>query len=199
MHEFVHESDLQCFFCADILACENHVERDLQSDNTRQALRTTRARNESELHFGKREDGFGVFGRDAMPARECDFESAPECGPMNRGDDRLGQRGKFVEEALAGFRQCFALRRRRNLCEFVDVGTGNPRIGLATQKHSGGNRRVAFDGAENAIEDWPNARVQCVDGRPWLVVDNDGHTVFDMHRDADLGVVHDTWLAACLA
>ena len=199
MDQLVHESNLIRFFGADILARENHVECDLQSNNSRQTLRTTRSRNQSELHFGKRKYGFRMFSRDAVPARERHFETAAKCGSVYRRDDRLGQRRELVEQTLAASRQCFALCGGGDLRKFVDVGTGNPRIDLATQEHRRRDRRVAFDETEDPFEHGTDAGVQGVDGRARLVVDNDGHTIFDVHRDADISVVHDAWLITYVA
>ena len=89
---------MQRLLRASVLAGENHLECRLQSDESRQALGAGSARQEAQLHFGKREDRLGVIGDDAMRARQGHFQSPAQCRSMNCGDGGRTQVRESIQQ-----------------------------------------------------------------------------------------------------
>ena len=75
MHHLIHQPHLQRFLRANIAARQNHIQRRLQTDQRRQALRPTRTRNEPQLHLRQRQDRFRMIRENAMGTRECHFKT----------------------------------------------------------------------------------------------------------------------------
>ena len=92
MHEFVHQSHLQCLLRPDVLAREDHLEGRLQAHQPRQSLRAGRRRQQPQLHLGKREDRLGMVGDDAVRAGQRHLEPAPQRRAVDGRDGRCAQR-----------------------------------------------------------------------------------------------------------
>ena len=75
-------------FGLDGLAADDHIERGLYAQNTRQALRAASARDEPELDFGQRNAGAGCS--DAVMATQCQLQTAAHGHGVHGGDHRLG-------------------------------------------------------------------------------------------------------------
>ncbi len=77
----------QSFFRRDRIAVGAHFHRGGDARKSGQTLRSSRARNDAELHFGladlRRRNG------DAIVAGHREFQAAAKRGAVNRNDDRL--------------------------------------------------------------------------------------------------------------
>ena len=72
-----------------------------------------------------------MVGGDAIAARQRHLEPAAETRAVNRGDDRHAQRLEPREQRLAAADQRFRLGGAREGEELVDVGAGDPGVGLS--------------------------------------------------------------------
>ena len=111
-------------------AGENGLKRGLNPAQARQALRAARARNESELDFGKSK--LRRRHRDAVMAHQRHFETAAKRRAVDRGNDRL----RSALKCCLQFRQCRAFD---GFAEFGNIGAGDE--GAAGANHDDG-----FDG-----------------------------------------------------
>jgi hypothetical protein len=152
MDHLVHEPGLLRLLRADVLAGEDHVERHLQADNAWQPLRAADAGNEPELRLRKCEHCLGMIGRDAIPAREGEFESATHAGAVNGTDERNAKPLHSLEPLLAfGTRALRHLGGRKGQ-ELVDVGAGDERVLLSADQHHTPDAHVALEGVEDLVE-----------------------------------------------
>src|SRR4029077_3437595 len=91
----------------------------------------------------------GVIGRNAIMARESEFESAAETGAMNADRDRLRKTGYAVQQVLAVGRESLGFSGRAEREELLNIGAGNEVVSLAGEEgdslHAriGGQRREA--------------------------------------------------------
>ena len=104
-------------------AARHELQRLVDPDQARQALRAARPGDEAELHL--REAGGRRIVEHPCVAREGDLETASERGPVDRRHDRLGA-------VLDGVEDVRQMRLARRLCHLADVGSGDegsPRAG----------------------------------------------------------------------
>src|SRR5213593_635094 len=111
------------------ITADDHRERLIDADETRQALRAAGTRNEAELDLGLAEPR--RLHRDAPVTRHRQLEPAAERGAVNGGDDRL--RAALDDVLHLGER-----RLLRRLAEFGDVGAGDERAPGACDDDRGG-------------------------------------------------------------
>src|SRR6185436_19094576 len=152
MHELVDEAELERLFGAHVLAGENEIQRVGKTNSTRQALRTARTRNQSELDFGESEDGFRMIRRNAVSAGERRFEPAAEARAVNRRHDRNAQVLDGVEEHLTVATQPLGVARGLQLQKLLDVGAGDPDIGLAADEYRAVDGGVALESGNEGDE-----------------------------------------------
>ena len=87
LHDLVDQADFLGLRGGDRIAGGDHVERRLDADDARHALRAAGAGEDAELHLGKAE--LRRRHRDAIVAAERDFEPAAQRGAVDRDHDRL--------------------------------------------------------------------------------------------------------------
>src|SRR5437762_3425651 len=85
--DLVHQAQPLRLLAADGITADDHRERLVDADETRQALRAASTRNEAELDLGLAEPR--RLHRDAPVTRHRQLEPAAERGAVNGGDDRL--------------------------------------------------------------------------------------------------------------
>src|SRR5439155_17371167 len=134
MHELVDEAHLIALLRPDVPPRENHVERTLQPDESRQPLRPTGAWDEAKLHLGQREHRLRMIGCDAIVAGQRSLQTAAEASPVNRGDDGNAQQIEALEQRLSTTAERLGIGRARDHEELVDVGAGNPGVGLPREE-----------------------------------------------------------------
>ena len=114
--KLVDDAQFLGFARAERRSRENDVERLLDPDETRQALRAAGARDEAELDLGQA--AFGGRHGDPVMRGQRHLESSAERGSVQRGDDRL----RRVLDPIEHVRK---VRRGGGLAEFGDVGAGD--------------------------------------------------------------------------
>src|SRR6266536_1723875 len=137
------------------------VECRLDPDQTRQALRSARARQDAELDFGQPDLG----GRRGHPiiAGQRDLEAAAESRTMDRRDQRLRESFQCLEHIGKG-------RRFRRPAEFRDVGPGHEGTALA-RDHDRLDRSVLLPLREPMNDRLPHTNADRV--HRWVVDEND--------------------------
>ena len=179
--EFVDDAPFLGLARAERRAGEDDVERLLNPDQPRQALRAAGAGNEAELDF--RQAAFRRRDGDAVVRRQRDLESAAERRSVQRGDDRL-------RRVLDPVEHVGKVGRGGRLAEFGNVGAGDEGP-PAADDHDGLDRAVRFrrlDAAFEAVADGLRQRVHrrgvdrdqrdlAVDGEVGDGIDG-GHGVF---------------------
>ena len=138
-----------------MLAAGHHVERLLDTDDARQALRAARAGQKAEVDLGqpalRRRHG------DPVVAAQRDLEAAAQRGAMDRRDEWLAC-------ALDRILDLDQARRGRRLAELGDVGAGDERLAVADE-HDRLGLRIG-DGLADAVQDTDTHLLrQRVDGR----------------------------------
>jgi len=88
-HDPVHEAEVVRPTRVDRVAGHRQLERDGHRDPLRQANQAPGDRHQAPFRLGDPELG-GLGGHDDV-AREHDLEAPGECGPVDRGDERLGE------------------------------------------------------------------------------------------------------------
>ena len=104
------------------LAADDHVQRGLDADHARQALRAAGARQEAELHLGQRD--LRARRGDAVVAAERELEAAAHADAVDRGDDRLGARLERARSRVSRFGSASAFGVPNSL----DVGAARERL-----------------------------------------------------------------------
>ena len=183
MHELVHEPHLVCLLRTHVAAREDHVEPELQADQSRQALRAAGARHQAELDFGQGQHGLRVIGGDAIATRQRRLQPAAKARAVNRGHDRYLQRLEAGEQLLAAatqrLRVCGALQGEK----FIDVGTREPRIALAADENDALDRTIALDLCEERGKFSAQASGHLVHGFARQVDRHDGEAVQVLQRE----------------
>ena len=123
-------------------AGENDVERLLDADQTRQALRAAGAGNEAELDF--RQAAFRRWNGDAVVRRQRDLESAAQRRSVQCGDDRL-------RRVLDSIEHVGKVGRGGRLAEFGNVGAGDEGP-PAADDDDGLDRAVRFRRLDASLE-----------------------------------------------
>ncbi len=123
LKDLVDDAEAQRVFGFERIAGQDRVHRRLRADQSRQALRAAAARQQADLDF--RQAYRRARRRDAIVAGEREFESAAECGAVDRGDDRF--RALFDVSAGRPLRLFIGTGR---LAEVADVGAGDERATL---------------------------------------------------------------------
>ena len=126
LHDLVDQADLLRLRGGDRIARGDHVERRLDADDARHALRAPGAREDTELHFGQSQ--LRGRNRDAIVAAERDFEPAAQRRAVDRDHDRLRRILEAVDDGL----QAGAGHR---LAELADIGAGDIGPPRADQHH----------------------------------------------------------------
>ena len=131
-----------------------------------------------------------MIGGHAIAAGQRNFESTSQRGTMYGGHERFGQRSEAVQQPLSAARQLLAIGCGCHVLEFIDVGPGNPAVGLPTHQHRPDNGRVLFDTGEEALEYRTHSGIQRVDRRIGLIIAYDGHAIQHGQRDPCGRIVH---------
>ena len=152
MNELVDQPELQRLLRADVLPGENQIERVGEADLARESLRPARAGNQSQLHFGQAEDCLRMIGGDAIPTRERRLESSAEAGAVDCGDDRNPEVLDGVEQHLTIATQSFRIGCCLEGEKLLDVGAGDPDVGLAADENRGLDGRVALEATDQRHE-----------------------------------------------
>ena len=152
MHELVHEPHLIGLPRADVAPGEHHVERTLQTDETRQPLRAAGTRDQPELHLWEGEHRLGVIGRDTVAAGERGLEAAAEAGTVDGGNDRNRQLREPREQRLPTAAQRFGVGGVSQSEELGDVGAGEPRVRLGRREHHAAHVPLALQPCEQLAE-----------------------------------------------
>ena len=150
----------------DRLAADDHVERGLDAEHARQALRAAGARQQAELHFRQRD--LRARRGDAVVAAERQLEPAAHADAVDRGDDRLGARSRARGSRCSRFGSASALGEPNSR----DVGAARERLAGAGDDDRLDRRRRR--GARRARRRCRDARrvAQAVDRR--IVQRDDG-------------------------
>ena len=120
-----------------------------------------------------------MVGGDSVVTGEDQLEPAAETGPVNRGDDRLGQRLDPARELLALEAQPLRRRARRKRGELLDIGAGDERVGLARDEDRRPDRCVVAELDEQCLELHLRGRGELVHGLAGQVEGDDRDTVLD--------------------
>ena len=99
-HDLVHEARLQRLGRRQVGALRHELQRGLDADQSRQALRAAAARQQADLDLRQTEHGLRVVGRDAIMAREADLESAAERGAVDGRRERLAAGLELAQQLL---------------------------------------------------------------------------------------------------
>ncbi|MCY1233872.1 hypothetical protein D9M72_464310 [compost metagenome] len=142
----------------------DEVDRRDDTDQTRQALRPARARDEAEFDFGEAERC--LLAGDATMAGEREFAAAAERSAIHGGDDRLVER----LDALDHVRK---YRFDRRLAELPDVGATDEGAAGARDDQAP-NRGETGRMVERRHQAGANMRRERIDGR---IVDGDDENV----------------------
>src|ERR1700694_5908203 len=119
---------------------------------------------------------------DAISAGERGLEPAAEAGAVNRGDDRNAQALDGIEKHLTIATQPLRVRRGPQLLKLLDVGTGNPDVGLAADEHRRVHRGVALQSRHERHELVLHGAIQLVHRLVRQVEGDDRDTVADFDR-----------------
>ena len=175
--DLVDQAQLLCLFGADRLAIHEHPQRLLRTDQSRQALRTHRARHDAEGDFRKAE--FRGAIRNTVVPGQRDLHAAAQRGSMQRNHDRLRQ-GFELRQHVAQF------RRRHHATELADVRAGHERAARAMQHHclhilpagkvAGDRQQAAADRRRNGVD---RRAVDGDDGNAGFNGNTDGLGQFD--------------------
>ena len=113
--------DLRQQFAFDRLATDNHVQRRLDAQGTRQALRAARARQQAKLDF--RQGHAAARRGDAVLATQCQLQSATHAHRVNGGHHRFCRVLQHQNHAVQ-----IGLLQRFVGAEFLDVGAARKRL-----------------------------------------------------------------------
>ena len=131
-----------------------------------------------------------MIGRNAIATGQRDLQTAAQRCAMYRRNEGLGHCRQTIQQLLSATRQRCACFGRRDTPQLLDVGTGNPGVGLAAHQHRAHDRGILLDAREDLLEHRPHARVQRVHWRVGLVVANRRHAIVHRQRHAGNGVFH---------
>ena len=178
--DLVYDSIPACLGRADRLAGDDHLQRLLRSDETRQPLRAARPGQKAELDFGQADAR--PRRRDAEVASERQLEAAAQRGAVQRRDDRLRHRLDRGDDIVKA-------RSLRRFAKFGDVGAGEKGPAGAGDHHRLDCAVVARL-SQRLGESGPHLVPQRVDRR---VVNRDDRD-FAVATEIDAGVdaAHDT-------
>ncbi len=176
--DLVDDPQGQGFGGGDRVAGDDHPQRRLRSDETRQALRPAGPGQEAKLDFGqadlRRRHG------DAAMAGERHLEAAAQCRAVHCRDHRFRHRLDQGDDlAEAG--------RLRRLAEFGDVGAGEKGAPGAGDHH-GVDRRVIAHPAQRLDEACPHFVLQRIDRR--IVDGDDRNPALLPQIDAGVDIAH---------
>jgi hypothetical protein len=176
MDHFVHEADLQRASRPHRSAGENHVERCLQSDSSRQALRSAHSRNESQLDFRQGKRRLRMVGADAIAASEGELESSAYACTVNRRDGGNAKFLQTIDPFLSKSAQTLGVLVRAEIRELFDVGAGDEHIGFAGDEHQSLDEEIARHADEDLLELGGERGAQRVD-RLVRLIDRDDEDV----------------------
>jgi hypothetical protein len=114
-HQFVDQAEFPALLARDRVAGHHHVQRALDADQPRQALRAAGAGQNAELHFGQRQERAGR--RAPVVAGHRQFQATAHRRAGQRRKDRLGD-GVHVGEQVGQRRHAGVI----GLAELADVG-----------------------------------------------------------------------------
>ena len=136
LHDAVDDASGSRDLGGDGVATQNDLERGGRTNEARQTLRATGARQQTEFHFRQTDLRRG-HGHAVVAGERC-FEAATERGAMKGRNDGLG--GAFHDIQYFG-----QVRRSHGLAEFGDVRAGHERAAFADE-HSSLQFRVGVQG-----------------------------------------------------
>ena len=134
----------------------NHVERRLGADQTRQTLRAATARQDADQYF--RQTYLRPGQCDPVMARHGDFQTAAKRIAMDGGDDRLLTGVEHIVNALTQ-RQPGTIRSKG-----ADVGAGDEAAPRADQHH-GLDRRIGVAARDALLDALGHARPERIHRR----------------------------------
>src|SRR6266496_2037724 len=137
--DFVDESDTIGLLRGDRLSGQDELQRATLADETRQALCSAAARNESERDFGLAE--LRTVRRDPDRARHRRLTATAERETIDRRDDRLSQIFDDIENLLSKTAGLFCLERC-DMRELADIGAGDECLVARARQNDTANRRV---------------------------------------------------------
>ncbi len=143
----VHDAEPQRFGGRHVAPRSDQVERRSSPDQTRQALRPTRTRDDPQGDFRKPERACGID--DAVVAAQRQFQPPAEGRAMQQRDHRL-------RETLDRRQDVAQRRRDRRFAELADIGSGHEGPPGADQ-HGAADLRVVRDGLGGPHEAGPNS------------------------------------------
>src|SRR6185312_4713357 len=182
-HEFVDEPQGEGLPATFVAGGKNHVQRCARTDEARQAIRSTSARNQPQLHLGKSEYGLGVIAGDAIAAGKRQFQPTAEAGTMDCSHERLGGIGDALHQQLTILRKARRFLDRSQRGELLDVGAGNEDVRLAGSDHDGLDEFVALEPLEQVLQ-FPACRIaHLVDGIVRRVQRHHGDTTLMLRRE----------------
>ena len=148
-------------------AAHDHIERRRHADQTGQALRAARSRDDAERHLRQPDPGAGR--REPHVTAERQLEAAPQRHAVDGGDDRLlgcfegvDQRGQM--RGPGG----------RGLAEFADVGAGAEHLARPGDNDRA-HRPVSGGRLERGLQAGPHGEPETVDRR--IVERDDGYAI----------------------
>ena len=130
-HDLIDEAHGQAVLGRHVRAGRHHLQRLLDADDARQALRATCAGQQAEVHL--RQPAAGGGHGHAVVGAERDFQAAAQRRAVDRGDHRLG---RAFHGVLHVVKAGAALRP----AELGDVGAGDEGAAVADDHHRLGGR-----------------------------------------------------------
>ncbi len=114
-------------------ATENDVQRTLEADEARQALRAATGGQDAQVYLRLSERHTRGVGCDAEVARQRQLEPAAERGTADRRDSRAGQPGQLVAHRLKTPTGMLDVSCSWRLAKHFQVGAGHELAGLGTR------------------------------------------------------------------
>ncbi len=136
----IDQAERQGLCCRNLAPGEHQLQRGFSTDQARQALRTTRAGQETEQDFGQAE--LGRRHGDAVMRSQSHFKATAQGHAGNRRQHRFAASFDAVAYIGQG-------RRLRRLAEFAHISPGTERLSFANENNDL-HRRIGL-GCRNGI------------------------------------------------
>ena len=135
MHDLVQYARAAAAPGVETASGQDEVQRLLQPDQPRQALRASAGRDEPQTDFRLSDGDARRVGGDPVVARQRELHASAKGRSVDGGDGRAGQPGQLVAHRLKAAAGGFDVMRRGGLADDLQVGAGDPLVGLATRDH----------------------------------------------------------------
>ncbi len=186
-----HQSNGGSFLRCHRLARADDIDRVVQSDQSRQPLRPSPARDETDRHFGEADPRFRIGRGQPLIKGQRKFRPAPHAGPVNQ---RNGWKRKIADAVEQGVPSCqrdpqFVRGQVHQRPQFLEVGPGDKLTRLAAPQQQAfevGAPGELPDELSQLIQDGSRQRIDLLLGR---VEDQHGDRAGKLFESEDVGHV----------